>query len=164
MNSLQRILHSLFLVNDTPRRTALAFSLGVFLSFSPLLGLHTLLGLLLAFLFRLNRVAVLIGVWTNTPWIVVPFYGFATWLGLQLIGFPERIALPEVGFVDLLKAEFWQWLFSQWRLLVPVFVGSFVLCTTLASLTYPVALSVLRRYERHFAVERSEKNITVPRQ
>lgn len=151
MNSLQRIFSSLLLLKDTPRRTALAFSLGVFLSFSPLLGLHTLLGLLLAFLFRLNRVAVLIGVWANTPWILIPFYGFATWLGLQLVGLPEGTTLPDVGFVDLFKVEFWQWLSSQWRLLIPVFVGSFALCTILASLAYPVALFVLRKYERHFA-------------
>jgi uncharacterized protein (DUF2062 family) len=75
---LQKAFRALIQVDDSPRRTALAFSLGVFLGFSPLLGLHTALGLAAAVLFRLNKIAVLIGVYTNNPWVVVPFYGFAT--------------------------------------------------------------------------------------
>ena len=79
---LQRLLH----IEDTPERTALAYSVGVFIGFSPFLGLHTIAGLLLAFLFRLNRVAVLLGVWSNTPWWLVPYYGVATWVGTRVIG------------------------------------------------------------------------------
>ena len=38
---LEQLLHT----HDTPQRTAAAYALGVFLGFSPLLGLHTVLGL-----------------------------------------------------------------------------------------------------------------------
>jgi len=61
------LLQKLLQIEDTPERTALAFSVGVFLGFSPFLGFHTLSGLAIAFLFRLNRVAVLLGGWSNTP-------------------------------------------------------------------------------------------------
>ena len=37
----------------------------------PLLGLHTVLGLIVAFALNLNRVAVLLGVYSNLPWILV---------------------------------------------------------------------------------------------
>jgi hypothetical protein len=56
-----KFLGRLLNLNDTPERIAFAFAIGVFLAFSPLLGLHTFLGLTLAFLFGLNRVAVLVG-------------------------------------------------------------------------------------------------------
>ena len=49
---LEQLLHT----HDTPGRTAFAFGLGVFLGFSPFLGLHAILGLILAFVLRLNRV------------------------------------------------------------------------------------------------------------
>ena len=60
---LEQLLHT----HDTPQRTAAAYALGVLLGFSPLLGLHTVLGLVLAFALNLNRVAVLLGVHSNLP-------------------------------------------------------------------------------------------------
>jgi len=39
-----------------------------------------------AFLFRLNRVAVLVGVWSNTPWWVIPYYVAATGIGMWMTG------------------------------------------------------------------------------
>src|SRR5688572_9513272 len=50
---------------DTPRRTAAAFALGVFLSFSPFLGLQIVTGLTLAIALRLSRVATLVGLCVN---------------------------------------------------------------------------------------------------
>lgn len=133
-------------VGDTPERTALAFAVGVFLAFSPLLGLHTALGILLAFLFRLNRVAVLLGVWTNLPWLVVPYYVFATWVGSWLLGMPVVVNLPAAGFSDLLALPFWEGMAEQWRLLIPAFLGSSLLAGLLAVVAYPLALTSIRRF------------------
>lgn len=148
MKVFRRVLNSLLLVPDTPERTAFAFSLGVFLGFSPLLGLHTVLALALALLLRSNKVAILLGVWSNGPWICVPFYAFATWLGLFFIQTPAIFRLPETGLAELLTLEFWQWLGSQWRFLLPTVVGSLILCSLLALASYPLALFTLRRVHR----------------
>src|SRR5262245_65212257 len=75
---VRRWLGALLHIADTPERTAAAFALGVFFGFSPLLGLHTILGVAFAFLLNLNRVAVLLGVYSNLPWIIGPYYAFAT--------------------------------------------------------------------------------------
>jgi uncharacterized protein (DUF2062 family) len=50
---LDQLLHT----HDTPKRTALAYAVGVFFGFSPFLGLHTVLGLVVAFALNLNRVS-----------------------------------------------------------------------------------------------------------
>ena len=47
---IRRWLDALLHIDDTPERTAAAFALGVFFGFSPLLGLHTILGIVFAFL------------------------------------------------------------------------------------------------------------------
>lgn len=65
---LAQLLHT----HDTPQRTAAAYAIGVFFGFSPFLGLHTVLGLCVAFALNLNRVAVLVGVYSNLPWILPP--------------------------------------------------------------------------------------------
>jgi uncharacterized protein (DUF2062 family) len=78
----ERLLH----IHDTPERTARAFAIGVAIGFSPPLGLHTGMGLAVAFAFNLNRVAVLLGVISNLPWFVGPFYALATAFGAWLLG------------------------------------------------------------------------------
>ena len=80
-DALKKLLH----LKDTPHRTALAFALGVFIAFSPLLGLHTPLAIVLAFAFGLNRVAVLAGAWINF-WALPPCYAFGTLLGALVLG------------------------------------------------------------------------------
>ena len=69
-----------------PGRTAAAIALGVFLSFSPFLGLQILLGLGAAFAFRLSRVAVLIGLCANLPWIMLPWYTLTTAMAAAAMG------------------------------------------------------------------------------
>src|SRR3979409_346208 len=96
---------------DPPERTAAAFALGVFFGFSPFLGLHTLLGILFAFLLNLNRVAVLLGVYANLPWIIGPYYAFATMAGAFITrthvpaGF--RAQLAAMFELSALTGEFW---------------------------------------------------------
>ena len=153
MNWIRRVVSSLAQVPETSERTAIAFSLGVLIGFSPLLGFHSILGVLLALLFRLNRVAVLSGVWINVPWVAVPYYAFATWVGIRLLGMRNGISLPEVGFSEIFSGAFWAGLASQWRLLIPAFAGSLVLSCILAGLAYPSSLWFIRRFR---AIRRGE--------
>src|SRR5581483_5193544 len=83
---VRRWLDALLHIHDTPERTAAAFALGVFLGFSPFLGLHTLLGILFAFLLNFNRVAVLLGVYSNLPWFIGPYYALVTMAGARITG------------------------------------------------------------------------------
>ena len=79
---LDQLLHT----HDTPRRTAAAYALGVFFGFSPFLGLHTVLGVAFAFALNLNRVAVLLGVYSNLPWILPAYYTLTTVAGAAILG------------------------------------------------------------------------------
>src|SRR6266513_2416207 len=98
---IRRWLGALLHIEDTPERTAAAFALGVFFGFSPLLGFHTILGIVFAFLFNLNRVAVLLGVYSNLPWIIAPYYASVTLAGAKITG--HR---PPPGFKSQFAALF----------------------------------------------------------
>ena len=37
-------------------------------------------------LLNLNRVAVLIGIYSNLPWVIAPYYAFATAVGAMITG------------------------------------------------------------------------------
>src|SRR5499433_1368347 len=91
----------LLAIDDPPERTALAFSIGVFIAFSPFLGLHTILATLIAFVFRFNKVAIYTGTFVNNPPLtLVPIIIASYAVGAIFMGRPLRI--PDEG-IELLK-------------------------------------------------------------
>jgi uncharacterized protein (DUF2062 family) len=151
----QRWLDVLLHVHDTPERTAQAYALGVFLGFSPFLGLHTLVAVALAFILRLNRVSVLLGVYSNLPWIIAPYYAFVTVMGGLILRVtpPADLSdrLGEMFQLSVRSPEFWHEMMHLLRpLLWPYALGSLIGATVLALIAYRVALEfVVRR--RQFA-------------
>jgi uncharacterized protein len=145
---LEQLLHT----HDTPGRTAFAYALGVFFGFSPVLGLHTILGVAFAFALNLNRVAVLLGVYSNLPWILVPYYTLSTWLGAAILG----IEIPP-GTVDGLIAamENRSWRdFSQAAAHLRPFVWAFTLGSTIGAtllglIAYRAAFVMVITHRKH---------------
>jgi uncharacterized protein len=138
---LRKWVDKLFHLHDTPTRTAAAFALGVFFGFSPFLGLHTVLALSFAFIFNLNRVAVLVGVYSNLPWIIAAWYALTTAAGAWLLrtrmphGF--RQTMHELFELSLFQPHFWDRLTTLLRpLLWPYFVGSLIGAALLSLMAY----------------------------
>ena len=151
MRGLKDLIKQLLHIEDTPERTALAYALGIFLGFSPFLGFHTVGGIAIAFLFRMSRVAVLLGAWTNLPWLIIPYYTVATWAGMKVIGFQfDPAILAEIFRLGLnegfIQSGFWNRLASQSELLLAFGVGSLLLGTILSFIAYPLSLRWIRFY------------------
>jgi uncharacterized protein (DUF2062 family) len=150
---IRRWLDSLLHIDDTPQRTAAAFALGVFFGFSPFLGLHTVLGILFAFLLNLNRVAVLLGVYSDLPWIIAPYYAFVTMAAATITGhrLPPGFRAQVGALFDksVLDGEFWHQLITILKpLLVPYAVGSLFGALILAAIAYPLALAFVTSRRR----------------
>jgi uncharacterized protein (DUF2062 family) len=160
---VRRWLDALLHIDDTPERTAAAFAFGVFFGFSPFLGLHTLLGITFAFLLNLNRVAVLLGVYANLPWIIGPYYVLTTMWGAKLMGrrIPPGVATQLGALFEhtLFQSEFWHQLGILLRpLLLPYTVGSMLGAIVLAALAYPLALAfVTSRRRIHEMIQHHHK-------
>jgi uncharacterized protein (DUF2062 family) len=132
---LRRTGQVLLHVEGTPSRVAAAFAVGVFLAFFPVLGIHTGLALLIAFAFRLSKVAILFGAWINNPWTVAPMYTAGTLLGCLLLG--ESPAT--LGAIDwsLSGRAFYGSLVDGFRpLLLPFVAGNLVLGAAAGAASY----------------------------
>ncbi|HEY7792069.1 MAG TPA: DUF2062 domain-containing protein [Vicinamibacterales bacterium] len=158
-NAIREWSTKLLHIDDSPRRTAAAYALGVFFGFSPFLGLHTLLGLACAFIFGLNRVAVLLGVYTNLPWVIAAWYALTTAMGAAILGtrippgFTRQV--EQLFQLSLLHREFWHDLGVLMRPLVwPYLVGSLIGAAVLASIAYPVALTFVVNERRIHRIRR----------
>ena len=142
-------LRRLLAIDDPPERTALAFSIGVFIAFSPFLGLHTIMATVLAFAFRFNKIAIYAGTFVNNPFLtLVPIIIASYAVGAFLMGKP--LALPAEGMEllkhpQLLTGDWWRQLLKQsGNVLIPFSIGGMVLSVVCSLAAYPLTLRFLR--------------------
>lgn len=133
---LRQVLH----LKEPPHRTAFAFALGVFIAFSPLYGLHTVLVMLCTWLFGLNFLALFVGAFVNNPWTVVPILGATYWTGAVILGVKET---PAFDWHDLSLANLYVQIMPY---AVPFALGGFVLSLLGALITYPAAYLFITKY------------------
>jgi uncharacterized protein (DUF2062 family) len=151
---VRKWMESLLHIHDTPKRTALAFAVGVWFGFSPFLGLHTILAIGVAFVFNLNRVAVLVGVYSNLPWIIAAWYALTTAFGAWLLGtklpaaFGDRV--KQLFSLSLFRPEFWRQVAHDMHpLLWPYCVGSLLGATVLCVIAYWLTRGFIEARHRH---------------
>jgi uncharacterized protein (DUF2062 family) len=144
---LEKLLH----LHDTPRRTAAAFAFGVFFSFSPFIGLQILASFSIAFLFKLNRLAVFVGLNANLPWILAPWYIGTTLAAAWAMG----ITVPpnftaELGSLfsrGILTRDFWAHATGLFRpIVVPYLVGPTIGAAIVGLASYPISHRLLLRW------------------
>ena len=112
---LENILES----NDSPRTKALSIALGVFIGISPLWGLHTVLVLFLAVLFRLNKSIA----WGFSNVSIPPMIPLLVYGSLKIGGLftGQQTVMPDAFTWAALQENLLQYL-----------IGSFVLATIAA--------------------------------
>lgn len=73
---LQQFSKHLLHAENSVQKLALSTSLGIYVAFSPFIGLHTLMAICLAWLFSFNVIITLsVSCLINNPWTMVPVYG-----------------------------------------------------------------------------------------
>jgi len=135
VSRLRALFRALLQTEETPHRVALAFGIGVFIAFFPILGIHTGLALVIAMLFRLSKVAILAGAWVNNPWTLGPMYLAGTLVGCVLLGVPSH----DIHGIDwsLHGAAFYEELFESLRPLVaPFLVGNVAVGIVAGTIAY----------------------------
>ena len=143
----------LLAIDDPPERTALAFSIGVFIAFSPFLGLHTIMATALAFLFRFNKIAIYTGTFINNPFLtLVPIIIASYAVGAFLLRRPLRLPAADLALLKdphLFSGDYWRQLFTHgWELLLPFAIGGMVLSIICSLIAYPVTLKMLQARHR----------------
>ena len=154
-----RILH----VDDTPHRLALGMALGVFLAWTPTIGLQMILVLLLATALRANARVGLPVVWISNPLTLVPIYLPNYWLGRHLLHLftdrpePDYARLKELLALSASPGEMFSQFSQYWgqifKLLlsisVDLWLGSVIMGLVLGGITYIVCYRLIVWYRTH---------------
>jgi uncharacterized protein (DUF2062 family) len=145
-------------LDDPPERTALAFSIGVFIAFSPFLGFHTIVATLIAFLFRFNKIAIYTGTLINNPILtLVPIIVVSYALGALIMGRPLKISDEGMSLLThprIFSADYYRELVREtWEVVLPFTVGGLILSVICSLVAYPLTLRALRAYRQRRRLE-----------
>ena len=129
-------------LRGTPPAIARGLACGVFAGCFPLFGLQTIIGIILAILFRGNKIAAAAGTWVSNPLTYVPIYAFNYQVGSLLIN-KNQISATEVDFQP------WSELVALGSTIVGiVFVGCFVVGLIAAIITYFLSVRFIRSWRK----------------
>ena len=140
LNSIREQLVQILNLQESPRRTALAFAIGVFIAFAPHYGFHTISVVFCAWAFRLNYLALFLGAFINNPWTLAPILGLAIYTGLTIFG---SSAPPDFDISDINLDNIFE---SLAPYIIPFILGSCLLGIVGAILAYPIILFIIKRY------------------
>ena len=147
-------LRAILMLDDTPHSIALGTAIGLFIGFTPTVGIQMVIVVILAFLtsrlFRFNRVAALIAVYVSNPFTMVPIYWFNYRIGTLF--FEETVAPEE--FARLLHYNsFAEWAETLRAVFVtvgaPLLLGSLVVSSVVGLASYPLVLRLAESVQRH---------------
>ena len=129
---VRSLYYSLILGRENPKRIAKGISIGVFVSVSPLLGIHTILCVVLALIFRASKTAAVLGSLICNP-ITIPFIFFIDYeVGIYVC------KIFKMNYSHMILADFknFKILEQGLQIFIPVLIGSIFLGLILAIISY----------------------------
>lgn len=130
-------------LDDPPDKLALAVAIGVFVAFTPTIGLHTISCLFLAWIFGVSKPVTLFAAFVNNPWTIVPLYGLCLWFGIKITG--AETAVPSIAWREL---SFSNALFYLKPYLWPLIAGTLTTGIIAAIISYFLFYWAVTRYRK----------------
>ncbi len=165
-----RVLH----IEDSPHKIALGIALGLFIAWTPLLGLHILLVIALSMLLRANKFAALVSVWASNVFtfaiIYYPSYLLGNFIcdilphhkGLsdqQVSSLFNKLFAPMNMLTGFYTKEYWSHFWTLLKDIGPeLWIGCFVMGGLIAVISYLICYKVImfhraknphRRYRKY---------------
>jgi uncharacterized protein (DUF2062 family) len=164
-----RILH----IGDSPHKIALGLAIGLFIAWTPLLGVHILLVIALAMLLQANKFAALVSVWVSNIFTFAFIYYPNYLVGRVVCGFFPRQNIIEKEQVSVIfnklfspaniltgfyTKEYWKQFWILTKTIGPeLWIGGFVLGGLVAVGSYMICYSLIRSHRTKNPHRRYEK-------
>jgi len=142
-------------LDESAHRIALGAAIGIFIAFTPTIGLQMLVIFFLTSLFRANAAAGVPMAWITNPATIPPIYYWNYRIGCLLLGKPDS-AVEEFhrAVADLAHRDLTMWaLVKEWwdlvmRVAAPLWVGSVVVGVVAGAAAYGLMYYLITTYRR----------------
>jgi len=165
---LRPVLRWVLRLRSSPRAIAGGLGVGMFIAFTPTVGIQIILAIIAATLCNVNRPAAIAPVWITNPVTVAPVYTFNYWLGSLIWPGPPLAevkslfanlgsALAKLSFWDMKEAAL-AMLHMGLEILIPLCIGSCLAGLVLGVITYLLSLKLLSFFFKRRAEKRLLNN------
>lgn len=139
LRNVKKHTRKLVSIHSTPEAIATGTGIGVYVAFTPFIGLQTALSVVLASLVGSNRLAAAIGVNLHTPvlWMWPGVFAAEYKIGQWLLG-SHAFAAFQMSHLG------WN---TPFQVGLPILLGSLILGTPVGLLTFFVTKSAVKRYK-----------------
>lgn len=158
----RRVIQPVLRLNDSPHSLALGVTMGVFVAFTPTVGIQITIVVILGTLLRANRIAAVAMTWISNPVTMIPMYYAYYLLGLFVL---RRDGIDREQFNELCRLgdgrSSWQFVADIFhRLGAPLWIGSLIIAVIVTVPVYPWS----KKFFARRAARRSSQNGEVPPQ
>ena len=139
----KKIFERFIRIRGTPREIALGFALGLFIGFSPTMGIQIAMGVFVAALLKWNKITAAIGVQVTNP-LTAPFiYSITYVIGAKLIGLKETFIWTDAfdlsKLIDMLE--------KAPAIFAALTIGGIVIGAPVSIIGYFVSHAVIENYQ-----------------
>ncbi|HRY82158.1 MAG TPA: DUF2062 domain-containing protein [Candidatus Moranbacteria bacterium] len=145
MHQLKTFLKQFFLINDTPHKIAGGAALGIFLGITP--GEGVLTTLILASIFRLNRLSATAGVLATNMWMTILVLPFSAGVGAFIFKTNAKDLINNFHATYHLGLKFFFSKIIFLDLLLPLIIG-FVITAGAIALVFYFLIYFLLKYNK----------------
>lgn len=139
-------------LKGSPHAIALGIACGIAISFTPFVGAHLMLAVIVAWLLRGNIMAAMLGTAAGNPW-TFPFIWFSVWYTGNKILRNEYENNVDIDFAKmfaktikaLIKCDFDLFFSDVWPILWPMMIGCIPFCFVVGIASYYIILAMLKR-------------------
>ena len=163
----RRALRSVLTLHVSSEAIALGVAVGMFVAFTPTIGVQMVLAAFIATLLGANRPAAVIPPWITNPLTIPPIYALTYWVGTFFWPGPSaatvRHRLAEVarGLGELSFYAFHKRMGELLKLgadvFVPMLIGGVIVGVVAAGISYPLVLWAVRRFRARRARRKARR-------
>lgn len=144
--------------DSPPEVVAASFAIGVAISFTPLIGLHWIIALLLALILKLNKVDVLLGTLVVNPLTLPAVAAVAIPIGRLLLR-ARREAIAHLPWREMFRRSFWTAAGPAMKAIgLQMAAGMFFLAVIVGALTYVILVNLIRHHRAKLAAARGTQS------
>ncbi|MFB3924792.1 MAG: DUF2062 domain-containing protein [Syntrophales bacterium] len=147
--------HQFICLKGEPGKIAMGMAIGVFVGVTPTIPFHTVLIMVLIFIFRQNLTAALLGAWITNPVTMPVFYLVEYEIGRFFLGWDQhRLVLNDYSMESILKVGL--------EIFYPLLLGGLILAPFFAVPAYFItyrAVTAMRKKKTDGDCERDSQEI-----
>ncbi|MEW5733313.1 MAG: DUF2062 domain-containing protein [Thermodesulfobacteriota bacterium] len=151
--------HRFLEIRGEPREIAAGLALGVFIGMTPFMGVQAAVAVLLASLFRINKIAAAAGVFITNPFTAPVIYPI-TYLAGSFFYRPDSAGDPAVL---MSSGAFWRLFEKAPDILAALVIGGVVLGLPLSIAAYRLSLSAILKYREKVKIRLAKEREALAR-